>query len=84
MTNIAADRTATARAFYCDVLGMTVAMDLGWIVTFTADAMGPPQVRVATEGGSGTEVPDISIEVDDIEGVYRRAMAGGFAVEYGR
>ncbi len=83
VTNIAADRTTVAKAFYCDVLGMTVAMDIGWILTFTADATAPPQISVATEGGSGTAVPDMSIEVDDIDDVHRRAMAGGFAIEYG-
>jgi catechol 2,3-dioxygenase-like lactoylglutathione lyase family enzyme len=83
VTNIAADNIATGRAFYADVLGMDVAMDMGWIVTFVADASTTPQLSVASEGGSGTAVPDLSIEVDDFDDVYRRARAGGFAVEYG-
>ena len=44
-------------------------MDLGWIVTFAADAAAVPQVSVATEGGSGTPVPDLSIEVDNLDEV---------------
>ncbi|HJS86444.1 MAG TPA: VOC family protein [Acetobacteraceae bacterium] len=83
VANIGTDRTASAEAFYRDVLDMEVAMDLGWIVTFAADASAAPQLSVATEGGSGTAVPDISIEVDNFEEVHRRAIAGGFAVEYG-
>jgi catechol 2,3-dioxygenase-like lactoylglutathione lyase family enzyme len=83
VANVATDRTASARAFYCDVLGMTIAMDLGWIVTFVAEAAAMPQVSVAIEGGSGTAVPDISIEVDNIDEVHRRAVAGGFAADYG-
>lgn len=83
VTNIAAEQLAAALPFYGDVLGMTVAMDLGWIVTFVADASASPQITVAAEGGSGTEVPDISIEVDDIDETYERARAGGFTVEYG-
>src|SRR5262249_25095925 len=35
-----------------------------------------PQVSVATEGGSGTPVPDISIEVDDLDEVERRFEYG--------
>jgi catechol 2,3-dioxygenase-like lactoylglutathione lyase family enzyme len=83
VTNIETDRVAFAKAFYCDVLEMKIAMDLGWIVTFAADASAPPQVSVAIEGGGGSAVPDISIEVDNLDEVHRRAVDGGFAVEYG-
>ncbi len=81
--NIAADRLEAAGAFYADVLGMTVAMDLGWIVTFASAATASPQLSVAVQGGSGTPVPDLSVEVDDLDAVHRRAVAAGFAVEYG-
>lgn len=84
VTNIAADELDKARSFYGDVLGMDVAMDLGWIVTFAADeAATRPQVSVMTEGGSGTPVPDISVEVDDLEETLERARGAGFAIEYG-
>jgi catechol 2,3-dioxygenase-like lactoylglutathione lyase family enzyme len=83
VTNIAADRVAAAHAFYGSVLGMTVAMDLGWILTFASDAPTTPQISVAVEGGSGTPVPDISIEVDDLDEVHRRAIAAGCSIEYG-
>ena len=63
---------------------MKVAMDLGWIMTLVADSSGTPQVSVATEGGSGTSVPDISVEVDNLDEVHQRAIAAGFTVEYGR
>jgi len=42
-----------------------------------------PQLSVASERGSGTSVPDVSIEVDNPDEVHRRAVAGGFAIEYG-
>jgi hypothetical protein len=45
---------------------MNIVMDLGWIITFAADASMTPQISVAIEGGSGTTVPDLSIEVDDL------------------
>ena len=62
---------------------MMVAMDLGWMVTFEAAATVAPQISVATEGGSGTPVPDLSIEVDDLAEVHERVLAAGFKVEYG-
>ncbi|MFO1057047.1 MAG: VOC family protein [Dongiaceae bacterium] len=83
VANIGSDRLDAARAFYGDLLGLRVAMDLGWIVTFVAEGLATPQLSVMREGGSGTPVPDISIEVDDVDDVHRRAVTAGLTVEYG-
>lgn len=82
VTNIATQRVADAKAFYGDLLGLDVVMDQGWIVTFAADRTAPVQISVASEGGSGTDVPDMSIEVDDVDETYRRAKAAGFEIPY--
>ena len=59
-------------------------MDRGWIMTFAAPpVLTGPQISFAREGGSGTPVPDLSIEVDDLDEVLQRAKAAGFAIEYG-
>ena len=82
--NIPVERIEDAKAFYGDLLGMDVVMDHGWIVTFAAKGRtAMPQISVATEGGSGTPVPDISIEVDEVDDVCRRMQAAGLAMEYG-
>ena len=41
-------------------------------------SLARPQISFAAEGGSGTPVPDLSIEVDDVDAVYAKAVAGGF------
>jgi catechol 2,3-dioxygenase-like lactoylglutathione lyase family enzyme len=41
------------------------------------------QVSFASEGGSGTPVPDLSIEVDNLQDVLQRMRAAGIALEYG-
>ena len=83
VANIATNDVSKARRFYADILGLEVAMDLGWIVTFTSSGQMAPQLSVATEGGSGTEVPDLSVEVDDLEEAERRVKAAGLTIEYG-
>jgi len=50
MANLAFDRIDAARAFSGDVLGMNIAMDLGWITTFTAEGSMTPQIGVMPEG----------------------------------
>ena len=84
VTNIASAQFDAARSFYGDILGLVVVMDLGWIITLAAqDTNAAPQISIAREGGSGKPVPDISVEVDDLDEVYQRAVAAGLAIEYG-
>lgn len=57
-------------------------MDLGWIVTLSSGVTMPVQMSLASEGGSGAPVPDLSIEVDDIDAVYRQAKDQGAPIVY--
>jgi catechol 2,3-dioxygenase-like lactoylglutathione lyase family enzyme len=81
--NIATKDTERAKAFYKDILGLDVAMDLGWIATFEADALMRPQLSVATHGGSATAVPDLTIEVDDLQEALGRFQKADVMIEYG-
>jgi catechol 2,3-dioxygenase-like lactoylglutathione lyase family enzyme len=80
--NFAAADPSRARAFYETLLDLQVVMDFGWITTFASEGSARPQLSIASEGGSGMAVPDVSIEVDDVDDVYRRARAGGFEIVY--
>ena len=79
--NIAAQDTTKAKAFYGDLLGLAVVMDMSWIATFEADASMHPQLSVAADGGSDTAVPDLTVEVDDLEEALRRFREAGIAIE---
>ena len=81
--NISTPNTAKAKEFYGDVLGLDLVMDLGWIATYASNETMTPQISIASEGGSGTKVPEISIEVDDLEEALRRVNAKGLTIEYG-
>ena len=83
VSNVATSDVDKARAFYEDILGLDVLMDLGWIRTYGSSAKMTVQVSVMSEGGWGTAVPDMSIEVDDVEEALTRARKAGIAIEYG-
>jgi catechol 2,3-dioxygenase-like lactoylglutathione lyase family enzyme len=83
VANIAAPDIAAARRFYQDVLGLEPLMDHGWITTYGSRATMFVQISVASEGGSGTPVPALSIEVDDLEAALARMRKAGFPIEYG-
>ena len=83
VANIAASSIDEVRSFYAELFGLEVVMDHGWIVTLASGGTAPTQLGVATEGGSGTAVPDLSIEVEDVDAVHERAEALGHATLYG-
>jgi catechol 2,3-dioxygenase-like lactoylglutathione lyase family enzyme len=64
VTNIETQDAAAAKRFYHDVLGLDVLMDQGWIATYGSEESMQVQVSFMAQGGSGTPVPDLSIEVE--------------------
>ena len=83
VANVATGDVAAARAFYAAVFGLETVMDHGWIVTLASGERALTQVAIAREGGSGTPVPALSIEVDDLDAVHAKAVAAGCAIVYG-
>ena len=83
IANIEASDPERAREFYQDLLGLDLLMDHGWIKTFGSREQMTVQVSVASEGGSGTPVPDLSIEVDDLASILSRVKRTGITIEYG-
>ncbi|MHA6645789.1 VOC family protein [Mesorhizobium sp. A623] len=83
VANVATADIPAAKSFYGDVLGLELLMDLGWIATYGSSEKMTVQVSFATEGGSGTPVPDLSIEVDDVDAVLAAMAEAGFPAEYG-
>ncbi|MEP0941358.1 MAG: VOC family protein [Rhizobiaceae bacterium] len=82
VTNIAADPIDQVRQFYVELFELDIAMDLGWIATLASGEAAPVQISIASEGGSGTAVPDMSIEVDNVDETYLKAQQLGHKIEY--
>ena len=83
VSNVAASDVDKATTFYEELLGLKVLMDLGWIRTYGSGSEMTIQVSVMSEGGSGTAVPDMSIEVNDIEEALTRVQKASIPIEYG-
>lgn len=82
VANVAAADPGMAKLFYGDILGLDPVMDHGWIVTYATDGAMVPQVSFAREGGSGTPVPDLSVEVDNLDEIHDRMTDGDFDIVY--
>jgi catechol 2,3-dioxygenase-like lactoylglutathione lyase family enzyme len=71
---------SASRAFYEDVLGMELVMDLGWIVTFSSPIRGPVEVSVMSGDASATVIPDVSVEAEDVDVIHARAVDAGYEI----
>jgi catechol 2,3-dioxygenase-like lactoylglutathione lyase family enzyme len=83
VSNMATLDPDKATAFYEGILGLELIMDHGWFRTYGSGAEMKVQVSFGSEGGSGTAVPDLSIEVDDVETALDRVRGANLPVEYG-
>lgn len=83
VANLPAPDPAAAAGFWKAVFGLDLLMDAGFSVTLGTGAPAPTQVSLAREGGSGTPLPAVSIEVDDLDACLARARAEGAPIEYG-
>jgi catechol 2,3-dioxygenase-like lactoylglutathione lyase family enzyme len=83
VANIKAEDLSKADLFYQDILGLEVLMDHGWIKTLGNDQEAKVQVSFAAQGGNNTEVPLLSIEVDNVDELYKKIKQEGFEITYG-
>lgn len=83
VSNIQAKNLESAEAFYQGIFGLDLLMDLGWIRTYGGSSEMTIQLSIACEGGSGAQVPDLSIEVDDLDAAIERVEKANIKIEYG-
>lgn len=83
VANIETRDAEKASYFYGEVLGLEQLMDMGFITTYGSHEKMDTQISFLSEGGSGTPVPDLSIEVDDLDEVLMRVKEAEIPMEYG-
>jgi len=79
--DIKSHNLAESRAFYVDFLGLELAMDMGFVMTFVSPSNPTAQISVQDDGGS-TLLPDVSVEVADVDQVHKRAVERGLKIVY--
>ncbi len=81
--HLRADDMAASRSFYEGFLGLDVAMDLGWILTFASPTNPTAQLNLYGAAAPPESLqPQMSIEVDDIDAVHADAVGRGIEVVY--
>ena len=80
MPNIRSDRPAETRAFFVDLLGFELAMDLDWVATVASPSNPSAQVNII--GNDDPSAPGISVEVADVDAVHAKAVEQGLEISY--
>ncbi len=83
IANLSTSDPAGLARFYADAFGLGTPSDMGWIAFLDSSATQSIELHVASEGGSGTELPVISIGVDDLDAAAAAVRAAGGQVVYG-
>ncbi|WP_438277844.1 VOC family protein [Nitrobacter sp.] len=83
VANLAAPDPMALAKFYQEVFDLDLPFDMGWIVFLSSDTTQKIELHTASEGGSGTELPVISIGVDDLEATETAVRAAGAEIVYG-
>ena len=73
-----------SKAFYANFLGLTMKMDMGWIVTFVSETYNNAQISILHTKNMVIENSGISItiEVSDIDKIYTKAIKNKIKVTY--
>jgi len=80
--DIITDRLEESRDFYVDVLGLDVAMDMGWIVTLRSPDEPAAQISLLPFAEDMPVRPSITVEVDDVEGAHEAVVRSGRPIVY--
>ena len=82
MPDIRSDRFDECRSFYVELLGFEVAMDMGWIMTFVSPTNPSAQISVMRSDATAPVVPQLTVEVADVDAVHAEAVRRGLEIVY--
>jgi predicted enzyme related to lactoylglutathione lyase len=80
MPDFQAPDPGTSRTFFSEVLGLEVLMDMGWIVTYGVPGDPGTQISLISSDATAPVVPDVSVEVDDVDAAWAAVQRLGCQV----
>ena len=83
VANLAAPNPTVLAKFYEEVFELELPHDMGWIVFLSRDTTQKVELHTASEGGSGTDLPVISIGVENLDATEAAVRAAGAQIVYG-
>jgi len=83
IANLTAPDPKGLARFYEQVFELDLPHDMGWIAFLNSNETQKIELHTASQGGAGTELPVISIGVDDLDATEAAVRGAGAEVVYG-
>jgi catechol 2,3-dioxygenase-like lactoylglutathione lyase family enzyme len=80
--DIRSQRMDESRDFYTTVLGFDLVMDLGFVMTFASPTNPTAQITIMRSEGSSKLMPQVTVEVADVDAVHAEAVRRRAEVVY--
>jgi glyoxalase/bleomycin resistance protein/dioxygenase superfamily protein len=75
-------RLEESKGFYADFLGLSLQMDMGWVLTFVSTSNRTAQITILKATDYGIPLPHLSIEVEDVVKLQTEALSRGLEIVY--
>jgi PhnB protein len=82
--DLTAGDLSSSTEFYAEVFGLDVVMDTEWVVTLAVPGRPTSQVTLVTNDATAPVNAVVSVEVDDLDVVYRRVLDRGDVIVHER
>ncbi len=75
--DIISNKFEESKAFYSGFVGLKLAMDMGWILTYISESNPTAQINILHSDNQNIDNSNvaISIESSDVDGLYKKALA---------
>ncbi|MFD3560293.1 VOC family protein [Streptomyces sp. NPDC058686] len=76
LTTKSPESMAENSGFY-GLLGFEEVMNMGWVTTLASPSNPTAQISLLTHDATAPVIPDLSVEVEDVDAVYAQVRASG-------
>ena len=82
--DITSNKIEESKTFYANFIGLKLAMDMGWILTFISESNPTAQINLMRSEDQYIDNSNvaISIESSDVDELYKKALSGNLKIVY--
>jgi catechol 2,3-dioxygenase-like lactoylglutathione lyase family enzyme len=80
--NVVSRELEKTRDFYVKLIGLELAIDMGWLTTYVSPSNPTAQINIVRAGPEPAYKQSITVEVEDVDRVHAEAIASGYQIRY--
>lgn len=82
--DITSNKIEESKQFYTEFIGLDLAMDMGWILTFVSKSNPTAQINILHSDKPFIDNSNValSLECSDVDGLYKKAISENIEIVY--